>query len=130
MTMDYRADTSPAFERHARAKRARIDATDGLGADIQAESQHLQQAIVVMSKSVEANASKVMTEVRTPHISFVPSINHRLDFEIYQISSRLSEIYLRTLSVYARNDELAGRPRKQRGLAYRHHTSKARVAIH
>jgi hypothetical protein len=75
--MDYGADTSPAFERHSRAKRARIDATDGLGADIKAESQHLQQAIVVMSKSVEANASKVMTEVRTPHIPFVPSINHR-----------------------------------------------------
>jgi kinesin family member 11 len=67
MTMDRRADTSPAFERHARAKRARIDATDGLGADIQAESQHLQHAIVAMSKSVEANASKVTTEVRTPH---------------------------------------------------------------
>lgn len=78
MTMVYRADTSPAFERHTRAKRARIDATDGLGADIQAESQHLQNAIVSMSKSVEANASKVMTEVRTPHVmSFLPSINHR-----------------------------------------------------
>jgi hypothetical protein len=78
MTMDYRADTSPAFERHARVKRARIDATDGLGADIHAESQHLQQAIVAMSKSVEANTSKVMTEVRTPHIiSFVPLTNHR-----------------------------------------------------
>ncbi|KAF8503536.1 kinesin-domain-containing protein [Russula emetica] len=54
--------TADAFERHARAKRARIDATDGLGADIQAESQHLQHAIVAMSKSVEANASKVTTE--------------------------------------------------------------------
>lgn len=78
MTMDCRADTLPAFERHARAKRARIDATDGLGADIQAESQHLQHAIVALSKSVEVNASKVTTEVRTPHIiSFVPSTNHR-----------------------------------------------------
>jgi hypothetical protein len=78
MITDYRANTSPAFERHARAKRARIDATDGLGADIQAESQHLQHAIVAMSKSVEANASKVMTEVQTPHIiSFVPLIDHR-----------------------------------------------------
>jgi len=76
--MDCRADTSPAFERHARAKRARIDATDSLGADIQAESQHLQHAIVAMSKSVEANASKVTTEVRTPRIiSFVLSINRR-----------------------------------------------------
>lgn len=76
--MDCRADTSPAFERHARAKRARIDATDGLGADIQAESQHLQHAIAAMSRSVEANASKVTTEVRTPHInSFVPLINNR-----------------------------------------------------
>jgi hypothetical protein len=72
-----RADTSPAFERHARAKRARIDATDGLGADFQAESQHLQHGIVAMSKSVEANASKVTTEVQTPPIvSFVPLINH------------------------------------------------------
>jgi hypothetical protein len=78
MTMDRRADTSAAFERHARAKRARIDATDGLGADIEAESQHLQHAIVAMSKSLEADASKVMTEVRTPHIfPFVPSINRR-----------------------------------------------------
>jgi hypothetical protein len=78
MTMDCRADTSPAFERHARAKRARIDATDGLGTDIQAESQHFQHAIVAMSKSVEANASKVTTEVRTSRIiSFVFSINHR-----------------------------------------------------
>lgn len=78
MTMDCRADILPAFERHARAKRARIDATDGLGADIQAESQHLQHAIVAMSKSVEANASKVTTEVRTLHIiSFVLSINRR-----------------------------------------------------
>ncbi|SRR5258707_10734062 len=76
--MSCRADTPPAFERHARAKRARIDATDGLGADIQAESQHLQHAIAAMSKSVEANASKVTTEVRTPHItSFVPWINRR-----------------------------------------------------
>jgi hypothetical protein len=78
MIMSYRADTSPAFERHARAKRARIDATHGLSADIQAESQHLQHAIAAMSKSVEANASKVTTEVRTPHIiSFVRWINHR-----------------------------------------------------
>jgi hypothetical protein len=78
MTMDCRADSLPAFERHARAKRARIDATDGLGADIQAESQHLQHAIVAMSKSVEANASKVTTEVRTSRIiSFVLSINRR-----------------------------------------------------
>ena len=77
MTMDCCADTSPAFERHARAKRARIDATDGLGADIQAESQHLQHAIVAMSKSVEANASKVTTEVRTPRISSLLSINRR-----------------------------------------------------
>ena len=76
MTMECRADTSSAFERHARAKRARIDATDGLGADIQAESQHLQHAIAAMSKSVEANASKVTTEVRTPRIiSFLLSIN-------------------------------------------------------
>ncbi len=78
MNMDCLADTSPAFERHARAKRARIDATDGLGADIQAESHHLQHAIAVMSKSVEANASKVTTEVRTPHIiSSIPPTNHR-----------------------------------------------------
>jgi hypothetical protein len=79
MAMDCRADTSPAFERHGRAKRARVDATDGLGADIQADSRHLQHAIAVMSKSVDANASKVTTEVRSPQIisSSVPSINLR-----------------------------------------------------
>jgi len=78
MIMDCRADTSLAFERHARAKRARIDATDGLGADIQAEYQHLQHSIAAMSKSVEANASKVTTEVRTPHIiSYIHPMNHR-----------------------------------------------------
>jgi len=71
-----RADTSLAFERHSRAKRARIDATDGLGADIQAESRHLQHAITAMSKSLEANASKVTTEVCTPHITpFVCTFN-------------------------------------------------------
>lgn len=63
MAIDYRVDTVLAFERHVRAKRARIDATDGLGADMQAESRHLQHAITVMSRSVEANASKVTTEV-------------------------------------------------------------------
>ena len=67
MTMDCRTDISLAFERHARAKRARIDATDGLGADIRAESQRLQHAIAAMSRSLEANASKVTTEVRTSH---------------------------------------------------------------
>jgi hypothetical protein len=79
MAMDYCADTLPAFERHVRAKRARIDATDGLGADIQAESRHLQHAIAAMSKSLEANASKVTTEVRFPQTvsSPVPSIDRR-----------------------------------------------------
>jgi kinesin family protein 11 len=70
MAMNCRADTPPAFERHVRAKRARIDATDGLGADIQAESRHLQHDIAVMSKSMETNASKVMTEARSPQSSF------------------------------------------------------------
>ncbi|KAI9510898.1 kinesin-domain-containing protein [Russula earlei] len=54
--------TTDAFERHVRAKRARIDATSNLGADIQAEYRHLQHAIAAMSRSVEANASKVTTE--------------------------------------------------------------------
>ncbi|KAH9981274.1 P-loop containing nucleoside triphosphate hydrolase protein [Lactifluus volemus] len=44
------------------SKEGRIDATEGLGADIQAESGYLQHAIAAMSKSVEANASKVTTE--------------------------------------------------------------------
>jgi kinesin family protein 11 len=63
--MRSRADTLAAFERDVRAKRARIDATDGLGADIQTESRHFQHAIAAMSKSVEANASKVTAEVRS-----------------------------------------------------------------
>ena len=75
MAMDYCADTLPAFERHVRAKRARIDATDGLGADIQAESRHLQHAIAAMSKSLEANASKVTTEVRSPQIISSPVLS-------------------------------------------------------
>ena len=60
-----RTDNPPAFERHGRAKRARIDATDGFCADALAESQYLQRAVTAMSKSMEANASKVTTEVRT-----------------------------------------------------------------
>jgi hypothetical protein len=62
--MDCYANTLSGFERHARAKRARVDGTDSLGVDIQAESRHLQHAIAAMSKSLEANASKVTTEVR------------------------------------------------------------------
>ncbi|KAI9446436.1 kinesin-domain-containing protein [Lactarius indigo] len=54
--------SADAFERHGRAKRTRIDATDGLCADVLAESQYLQRAIAAMSKSMEANASKVTTE--------------------------------------------------------------------
>ncbi|KAH9050749.1 kinesin-domain-containing protein [Lactarius hengduanensis] len=54
--------SADAFERHGRAKRARIDATDGFCADVLAESQYLQRAIAAMSKSMEANASKVTTE--------------------------------------------------------------------
>lgn len=54
--------STDAFERHGRAKRARIDATDGFCADALAESQYLQRAITSMSKSMEANASKVTTE--------------------------------------------------------------------
>ena len=64
--MDCYANTLSGFERHARAKRARIHATDSLGMDVQAESRHLQHAIAAMSKSLEANASKVTTEVRAP----------------------------------------------------------------
>jgi hypothetical protein len=76
IVVNCRADTSLAFERHSRAKRARIDATDGLGADIQAESRHLQHAIAAMSKSVEGNASKVTTEVYSPRIiSFMYTFN-------------------------------------------------------
>ncbi|KAH9079433.1 kinesin-domain-containing protein [Lactarius deliciosus] len=54
--------SADAFERHGRAKRARVDATDGFCADVLAESQYLQRAIATMSKSMEANASKVTTE--------------------------------------------------------------------
>ncbi|KAH9063416.1 kinesin-domain-containing protein [Lactarius vividus] len=54
--------SADAFERHGRAKRARIDATDGFCADVLAESQYLQRAIAAMSKSMEANTSKVTTE--------------------------------------------------------------------
>ncbi|KAI0302057.1 hypothetical protein BC826DRAFT_495445 [Russula brevipes] len=43
-------------------KEGEDDATDGLGADIQAESRHFQHAIAAMSKSVETNASKVTAE--------------------------------------------------------------------
>lgn len=68
MVVDSYANTLSGFERHARAKRARIDATDSLGVDIQAESRHLQHAIAAMSKSLEANASKVTTEVRALRI--------------------------------------------------------------
>ena len=66
--MDSYANTLSGFERHARAKRARIDATDSLGVDIQAESRHLQHAIAAMSKTLEANSSKVTTEVRALRI--------------------------------------------------------------
>jgi hypothetical protein len=111
MAMDCHTDTSPEFERHARAKRARIDATNGLGADIQADSRHLQHAIAAMSKSVEANASKVTTEVRSPMNLYLRLISV-VDYEICSISSSLSEICLGTLSFYAREDRLAGQSRQ------------------
>ncbi|KAI0256720.1 hypothetical protein BJV78DRAFT_303837 [Lactifluus subvellereus] len=60
--------SADAFERHARAKRARIDATEGLGTDIQAESGYLQRAIAAMSKSVEANASKTSKFARSAQV--------------------------------------------------------------
>jgi len=82
--MDCYVNTLSGFERHARAKRARVDATDGLGVDIQAESRHLQHAIAAMSKSLEANASKVTTEVRALRtISLCgPKLMGGVDFEI------------------------------------------------
>jgi len=78
------ANTSSGFECHDRAKRARIDATDSLSVDIQAESRHLQHAIAAMSKSLEANASKVTTEVHTPPTITVadPRLIGTIDFEI------------------------------------------------
>jgi hypothetical protein len=108
--MNCGANTSSGFERHARAKRARIDATDSLGVDVQAESRHLQHAIAAMSKSLEANASKVTTEVRT--LPTIPMDQKKtigvVDFEIRSIGSGLSEICLGALSFYAQNDRLAG----------------------
>jgi hypothetical protein len=78
------ANTSSGFERHDRAKRTRTDAADSLGVDMQAESRHLQHAIAAMSKSLEANASKVTTEVHTPPTISVadPRLIGTIDFEI------------------------------------------------
>jgi hypothetical protein len=67
-----------------------------------------------MSKSLEANASKVTTEVHTsPTISVAdPRLTGTLDFEICEISSSVPEVCLGTLSLYAQDDGLAGRTRQ------------------
>ncbi|THH16360.1 hypothetical protein EW146_g4276 [Bondarzewia mesenterica] len=54
--------TADAFERHARAKRARIEATNVLSADIQSGSRQSQRIIASTSRNLEAHASRVVTE--------------------------------------------------------------------
>ncbi|KAG2144941.1 P-loop containing nucleoside triphosphate hydrolase protein [Suillus cothurnatus] len=50
------------IDRHNRAKRARIETTNGLTTDVQTELRHLQRGIASSSRNVENFSSRVVTE--------------------------------------------------------------------
>ena len=55
--------TSDAFERHGRAKKARLDATSVMATDVQSGMRTQQRAIAGMQRSIEAHSGKVISEV-------------------------------------------------------------------
>ncbi|KAI0062278.1 kinesin-domain-containing protein [Artomyces pyxidatus] len=56
------ATTTESFERHARAKRARVEATHAMSVDIQSGSRQIQRAVASTSRNVEANTSRILAE--------------------------------------------------------------------
>ncbi|KAI0054098.1 kinesin-domain-containing protein [Auriscalpium vulgare] len=56
------ATSTDAFERHARAKRARIEATNAMSVDVQSGYRQVQRAMASTSRGIEASTSKVVAE--------------------------------------------------------------------
>jgi len=55
-----------AFERHSRAKRARVEATNAVGVEVQSEYHSLQKGIASTSKNIEAAVKVLASEVCGP----------------------------------------------------------------
>ncbi|KZV61068.1 kinesin-domain-containing protein [Peniophora sp. CONT] len=75
------SSTSDAFERHSRAKKARLDATSAMATDVQSGMRTQQRAIGGMQRSIEAHAGKVVGEtskLSEAHRSFHSSAHERL----------------------------------------------------
>ncbi|KII88479.1 hypothetical protein PLICRDRAFT_161615 [Plicaturopsis crispa FD-325 SS-3] len=54
-----------AFDRHARAKRARIDATTAMATDVQSEYRSLQRGVASTSRNVEEVAGRIISETNS-----------------------------------------------------------------
>jgi hypothetical protein len=52
-----------AFDRHSRAKRARVEATNSMAVEAQSEYRYLQRGIASISRTIETVAGRVMSEV-------------------------------------------------------------------
>lgn len=62
-----------ALERHARAKRARIEATNAMSVDVQSGSRQSQRVLASTSRNIESHASRVIAEVS--HLSLIEMIS-------------------------------------------------------
>ncbi|KAI0322237.1 P-loop containing nucleoside triphosphate hydrolase protein [Amylostereum chailletii] len=61
-THAFNTTSSDAFERHRRAKKARIDATNALNVDTQSGLRQLQRGIASTSRNIETHTSRIMSE--------------------------------------------------------------------
>src|SRR5258705_6780086 len=85
-----------AFERHARAKRARTEATNAMGVDVQTGSRQLQRTIASTSRNIESNMTQVVAEVCSHG-----SLKFSVQLKYYLQSSKLlesAELYQRAAS--------------------------------
>ena len=70
MALTCSPDVSLAYDNMSRAKRARIDATDSMAADVQASYRSMQRGVASTSRNLETTTGQVLSEVRFLRSSF------------------------------------------------------------
>ncbi|OJA08139.1 hypothetical protein AZE42_04154 [Rhizopogon vesiculosus] len=83
------------LDRHNRAKRARIESTNGLVTDAQTELRHLQRDIASSSRNVEGFSGRVVSEASTTSTSLADTIEKHSN----NTSSRLASLHQTTRSL-------------------------------
>lgn len=110
------ATTTDALERHARAKRARIEATNAMSVDVQSGSRQSQRVLASTSRNIESHALRVIAESS----KLSESVDLYSDATAERLS-RTSQLAHTLVEQGARDDPPTGRTPRKRSRTYVEH---------